>query len=655
MNHRIHRTAGFSLGQLLLVLLAVTWPTGRGEAAEPLAASGWPAAASYDTGPERQQEQQPQAEEDPYRRARQFFQEGRYSRTAEILEAALRTGGLGPYRASAWLLLAAARLGADAPEPALQALDGLDREYPDGPYLLEREWLRGRAHGRAGRFFEAAQVYAGVVERDPQSRLAGAARDELAALVAQRLDAYELQRLGYEWVGTDLKGWLAAVTIEELAGRGDLARARRLLEGIEAETPEGGYGQATAERLAELSVRLESAGPAGFVLGVLAPLTGPDAELGRDIIDAVRLAVAAAQIDVRLAVRNTQGLLEGTVKGTLSLIQDEGAHILLGPLVEDWALVAAGIAEGLNVPIILPHTQSAVTPTLGENVYQLQATPRIQAEALADAAIDSLGMLTFAVLSPLAGSGPDFAEAFITRVEEKGGNIIAHQQYFPETADYQIQLEAIRRAALMLSLADTSNIRVTNEVAIREANLDTLGDPVPVGSLDALVVPANDPMAAVQIALQTDFVYLVTTILGGSAWNSYEVIRSGRHYVNGVVFTDAYSVGKTSMPQIEFANQHYAAYSRHPGRVATFAYDAAWLALTAWQMVPAGSVGADRRGAMRRWLSGVSSFEGATGPINLSRNARINDNVYLLQIRQDAIVPLTVMPSAAVPPPLNNQ
>jgi len=96
-----------------------------------------------------------QEDENPYLRARQLFREGRFSLTVEILETALTTGDLGPSRASAWLLLAAARLGADAPEPALTALDGLDREYPDGPYLQERRWLRGRAHSRAGRYYEA--------------------------------------------------------------------------------------------------------------------------------------------------------------------------------------------------------------------------------------------------------------------------------------------------------------------------------------------------------------------------------------------------------------------------------------------------------------------------------------------------------------------
>ncbi len=87
-----------------------------------------------------------QEEENPYLRARQLFREGRFSRSIEILDTALTAGNLGPSRASAWLLLAAARLGADAPELALTALDGLDREYPDGPYLRERRWLRGRSH-----------------------------------------------------------------------------------------------------------------------------------------------------------------------------------------------------------------------------------------------------------------------------------------------------------------------------------------------------------------------------------------------------------------------------------------------------------------------------------------------------------------------------
>jgi ABC-type branched-subunit amino acid transport system substrate-binding protein len=117
-----------------------------------------------------------------------------------------------------------------------------------------------------------------------------------------------------------------------------------------------------------------------------------------------------------------------------------------------------------------------------------------------------------------------------------------------------------------------------------------------------------------------------------------------------VIFTDAYSIGHTSMPQIDFANQYYAAYSRQPERPATFAYDAAKLAMAAWQMAPPDAVGADRRRAMRRWLSDVSSFEGTSGPINFNRNDRVNDNVFLMRIQQDLIVPLKITPAVVIPP-----
>ena len=319
--------------------------------------------------------------------------------------------------------------------------------------------------------------------------------------------------------------------------------------------------------------------------------------------------------------------------------------------MEELALTAAGVAEGMDVPIILPYTQSAISSTMGDNVFQLQATSRLQAEFLADAAIDSLGMITFAVLNPLTGSGSEFAEAFMARVEEKGGNVIAHQEFFPEANDYQDQLDAIRRAGLVLSLADTSETLITDYLAIEEANLDTLGEPVAVGSIDAIIVPATDPMSAVQITLQIIFVNIATTIMGGSAWNSFDVISSGGNYVNGVIFTDAYSIGHVSMPQIDFANLYHSAYSRMPGRTATFAFDAARLALAAWQMAPSGTSRSDRRQTIRRWLSGVSAFEGASGPINFNRTGRINDNVFLMRIQQDLIVPLTITPAAIPIPP----
>jgi len=591
---------------------------------------------------------QVQEEENPYLRARQLFREGRFSLTVEILATALAAGNLGPSRASAWLLLAAARLGADAPELALTALDGLEREYPDGPYLLERRWLRGRSHSRAGRYFDAALIFADLADEEDTGRVRTAARDELATLIAEQLQIADLQRLGNQLTGTDLKGWMAAVAADELASRGDVARARRLLERIEAESPIEGYGKDTAERISASLEHLSSTGPSGLVVGVLAPLSGPDAAEGREIMNAVRLAAAMVDIEVDFRIRNTDGTIAGTMEGALSLIKDVGAQILIGPVVEELALVAAGIAEASGVPILLPHTHGEAATSLCENVYQLQATPKIQAEHLADTAIDSFGMQTFAVLQPVSGEALEYADAFIGRVEERGGSIIAIGDYFEGTTDFQSQMESIRRAGIGLSLADTSDVSVFDVAAIEEANEDTLQELVPVGSIDAIVAPGINSEDAVYIAIQVNFQYLVTTIMGGPAWNSYNIINGGGPYVQGTIFTDTYSQTWVSSTQVSFANNYDAMFSEQPGRAATLAYDAAMLAIAAWQLAPEGV--SDRKLALRRWLSGVSNFEGASGRIDFASNARINNNVIMLTIDQDRIEPVTFTRPATAPP-----
>jgi ABC-type branched-subunit amino acid transport system substrate-binding protein len=594
------------------------------------------------------EDQQP----DPYREALAHFREGRHARAADVLRTALEAGGLGSERASAWLLMAAANLGMDAPQPALSAVAGLDREFPEGPYLLEREWLRGRAHARSGDFLEAARVYARLYANDRDGRLGIAARDALTALAVGSMSDPDVQQLGIDLTGSDLKAWIASVAAEALADRGDLARARRLLDRIESEAPPEGYGAEATERLTSVTERLRTSGPSGFVLGVLAPISGPDADLGEQIVEAVRLAVGGADTEVRYVFRDTGGSLVETARATISLIEDEGAQLIIGPVVNELAVVASSIAEVRDVPIILPHTKSASSPSLGPNVFQLQATMQQQAVALADVAVDSLGMLTFAVLNPISDIGPAYAEAFIARVEEKGGNVIAHQQYFPGTTDFQDQLDSIRISALALSLADTADVAFDDLEAITAANRDSLDRLVPVGSLDALVIPGTgiDSDDTFHIALQADFVWLVTTILGGPAWNSYSVLAAG-DYVEGTIFTDTYSVGHTSMQQIDFANRYHAAYGHQPGRASTFTYDAVQLAINAWQL--AAGPAQNRAQALRNWLIGVESFEGASGPVNFTRGNRVNDNVYMLQILGERFVPLRITSRVlpATPPP----
>jgi len=342
-------------------------------------------------------------------------------------------------------------------------------------------------------------------------------------------------------------------------------------------------------------------------------------------------------------------MIDETIAGALSLIRDEGVQILIGPVQEHLALVAAGTAEAAAVPILLPHTHGAAAPGYGENVYQLQATPKIQAELLADTAIDSLGMQTFAILTPVLGEALEFAEAFVSRVEERGGVIVAFQEYFPGTTDFQAQLEMIRRAGLTLSLADTSDISMFDMVAIAEADEDTLEDLVPVASIDAFIAPGINSQEVIYIASHVIYFNLITTIMGGPTWNSYDIVNRAPQYVQGVILTDTYSYTWASLPQIEFANNYYAMFSEHPGRAATLAFDAARLAIAAWRMAPEGL--ADRGQALRRWLSGVTNFEGASGVIDFATNARINNNVFILTIHQDRIEPVTFLRQAVAPPP----
>jgi len=116
-------------------------------------------------------------------------------------------------------------------------------------------------------------------------------------------------------------------------------------------------------------------GPNGdLVIGVLLPLSGPHAEIGKQLRDAAlmglydklnSLSSLQRTTNPRLIIKDTAGDDSRTAEMTQKLLAD-GAKIILGPLLSEDVTAARKVAEKSGVPIIAFSNNPQVA---GKNTY----------------------------------------------------------------------------------------------------------------------------------------------------------------------------------------------------------------------------------------------------------------------------------------------
>ena len=157
-------------------------------------------------------------------------------------------------------------------------------------------------------------------------------------------------------------------------------------------------------------------------VGVLLPLSGPNAELGRAMLDAAQLALFATEADrLTLVPRDTAGA-GGAAAAARSAIAD-GARLLIGPLLAAEVDSVRPIASKAGVNVIAFATQTQVA---GGNVFLMGFLPRQEVAREVSFARER-GLTRFGALAPNTAYGHLMTDAL--RETVGGGGTVAKVEY----------------------------------------------------------------------------------------------------------------------------------------------------------------------------------------------------------------------------------
>ena len=186
-----------------------------------------------------------------------------------------------------------------------------------------------------------------------------------------------------------------------------------------------------------------------YRVALLVPLSGPDAAIGRDLLDAAQMSVfEIAGRDFALFPHDTQSTPDGARAAAQAAI-DDGAQLILGPLFATSVQAVAPIARESVVNVI---SFSNTREVAGNGVYVMGFLPRPQIARAVRFGI-SQGLTRFAAIAPSSAYGTAMVQELANSVEAFGATVTRVEYYDPAAEDYSDVVRALanfeaRRRAL---------------------------------------------------------------------------------------------------------------------------------------------------------------------------------------------------------------
>lgn len=366
-------------------------------------------------------------------------------------------------------------------------------------------------------------------------------------------------------------------------------------------------------------------------VGLLLPLSGPRASLGRSLLDAAQLALfEVADKNFVLLPRDTAGTPEGARKAAESALES-GAKLLLGPVFAASAIEATPAAQATGVNMIAFTNNRAAA---GSGTFVLGFLPAQRIHRIISYAA-SKGAQRFTALLPEGAYGDRARNAFVEAVAGVGASVVRIERYSPGTeADAVKRLGNYdaRRAALLAQrqVLSEKDDEISRRVLRRLENRETLGD---VDFDAVLLLETGEALKAIAPLLPYyDVDIRKARILGINDWSARSLRREP-------ALTGAWYASPSREASAAFAKRFRQVYARRPSLLAALAYDATALA----------AVLASREGGADFTVDSLAvanGFSGSAGLFRLLRNGLVEHRYAIYEVRTDRVEVVSEAPQA---------
>lgn len=366
-------------------------------------------------------------------------------------------------------------------------------------------------------------------------------------------------------------------------------------------------------------------------VALLLPLTGPDAQIGKVMMDAAVMALFdVADTKLHLTPYDTQGTPQGAAKAAEQAMAD-GAQLVLGPLFSTSVEQVKPITRAYGVNLIGFSNNRLVA---GDGAYLIGLMPREQIGRIVGYAAQQ-GVRRFATLVPETPYGEQVIEDLQDAVNRVGGVITKVQTYPADTRDLSAavrQLADYHARQVILERRKAALRRVGSAAAKRELaeldKLDTLGDL----NYDALLLPQNSAQLKI-IASLLPFYDIDTAhvrLLGMTAWHNQDLASEQ-------ALIGAWYPAPQIEAQIQFNKRFSAMYGYEAPMLAMLAYDASALA----SVLGRAEGGPDFSAAA---ITNPNGYAGTAGIFRFLANGQAQRSLAVMEVRKERVRILSPAP-----------
>jgi branched-chain amino acid transport system substrate-binding protein len=323
-----------------------------------------------------------------------------------------------------------------------------------------------------------------------------------------------------------------------------------------------------------------------FKIGLVAEITGPNAEAGSYTVNGAKLAVEEINKkggilgkQVELHIEDNQSTNPGTVLAFSKLGGEKGIPAIIGPIRSTQIQAASPTIAKLGVPTMIGGSDPSLTPVNNRWVFRCRPNDTYSSKVIADFGVNSLKLKKWAIVHSTDAFGSGGQKALTDALKAQGLDPVLTQGYTNNSQDFTPVVLAIKKSG-----ADVIGTYMTNsqDLGIFAKQLRQLG---------VTATWVGSPSIVTDTAMK---------LAGPALHGTYGIADFN---------ADANEEAKS------YAKKYKEAYKLDPDVYSSWAYDAMFVIAVA-----VNNAKSTEPEAIRKSILGLKSWKGVEGEYNFDEN-----------------------------------
>lgn len=187
--------------------------------------------------------------------------------------------------------------------------------------------------------------------------------------------------------------------------------------------------------------------------GVMLPLTGENAENGKQMKDAIQLHVdeynaGDHKFKINLTVRDDRGEPKTATNIAREFAEDNTILGVLGSFTSTASMAAAPILDSAGIPQVSPTSSHPEFTNMGSCVFRGTPTQDLEATGIAEHTVKALGKTKATIIYRQDDWGNAASKAFQSGFESSGGSIDSSEAVAPDSRDFRTLVTSLKAGSV---------------------------------------------------------------------------------------------------------------------------------------------------------------------------------------------------------------